>query len=185
VTLLTPEQEAAAIARGQAIAKETFSLLSSNLQSAIVSGGVTNALPYCSLAASPLTASIAERHGVALQRITQRPRNPEARADAQEEVVLAQFQARVQSGTAPRPLATNLLAGRATFFAPIVIQNELCLNCHGVPGREIQSETQALLTKLYPQDEATGYREGDLRGAWRIDIPLAALGPSGDAERRE
>jgi hypothetical protein len=28
---------------------------------------------------------------------------------------------------------------------------------------------------LYPQDEATGFKLGDLRGAWRIDIPLASL----------
>jgi hypothetical protein len=175
---LMPAQQAAAIVEGKTIVEEAFSLLSSNLQSAIASGGVTNALPYCSLAASPLTASIAERHGVTLQRVSHKPRNPGARADAVEQHVLGRFEAQLAIGVPLEPLATNVIVGQATFFAPIVLNNELCLNCHGVPGQDIQPETLAVIRELYPQDEATGFRLGELRGAWRVDMPLGLLAQS-------
>lgn len=178
---LTPEVRAAALHRGKSIVTETFSLLSSNLQSAIQSGGVSNALPFCSLAASPLTAGMAQKHGVALRRFTHKPRNPAGRADATEMAVLKSLEAALAAGhttNPPPPLITNFTATTATFFAPIVLNNELCLKCHGEPGRDIAEENLAIIQRLYPRDEATGFKPGDLRGAWRVDIPLAAL-PAG------
>lgn len=175
---LAAEVQNAAVQRGKAIAAETFSLLSSNLQSAIQSGGVSNALPFCSLAASPLTAGMAAKQGVTLRRVTHKPRNPADKADAVELGILKQFEAALRTANAtnpPPPMVTNLTAGTATFFAPIVLSNELCLKCHGAPGKDISGENVAVIQRLYPQDEATGFKLGDLRGAWRIDFPLATL----------
>jgi len=172
---LSAEVRNAAVQRGKAIAAETFSLLSSNLQSAIQSGGVSNALPFCSLAASPLTAGMAGKHGVTLRRVTHKPRNPAGRADATERAILNQFATALTGTNPPPPLVTNLTTGTATFFAPIVLNNELCLKCHGAPGQDISPENVVVIQGLYPQDEATGFKLGDLRGAWRIDFPLASL----------
>lgn len=173
---LTSAQHAAALARGKAIATETFGVLSTNLQRALATGGVSNALPFCSLAASPLTASVSERHGVQVRRITQKPRNPAARASAVEAGVLDGFRAALTpGGPPPSPLVTNLVAGQATFFAPIVLNNPLCLNCHGEPGKDLTAASGELIRQHYPLDEATGFQLGDLRGAWRIDLPLAKL----------
>lgn len=36
-------------------------------------------------------------------------------------------------------------------------------------------ENLAFIRSLYPQDAATGFKLGDLRGAWRVDFPRAAL----------
>jgi hypothetical protein len=175
---LAPEVQSAVVQRGNAIATETFSLLSSNLQSAIQSGGVSNALPFCSLAATPLTAGMAEKHGVTLRRVTHKPRHPAARASAAELAILQSFEvALAATALPPAPFATNLVSGQATYFAPIVIANELCLKCHGAPGRDISAENLAVIKKYYPQDEATGFQLGQVRGAWRIDFPLATLTP--------
>lgn len=174
-TALSAEVRNAAVQRGKAIAAETFSLLSSNLQSAIHSGGVSNALPFCSLAASPLTAGMAGKHGVTLRRVTHKPRNPTGRADATELAILNQFAAALTGTNPPPPLVTNLMTGTVTFFAPIVLNNELCLKCHGAPGQDILPENLLVIQGLYPQDEATGFKLGDLRGAWRIDFPLTSL----------
>lgn len=46
-----------------------------------------------------------------------------------------------------------------------------CLNCHG-PREQIKPEVLALLKQVYPNDQATGYQEGDLRGAITVKIPL-------------
>ncbi len=45
-----------------------------------------------------------------------------------------------------------------------------CLKCHGLPGKDIDANTLALLQKKYPEDKATGYKLGDLRGAWKISF---------------
>jgi len=169
------EIQTAAVQLGKSIAAETFSLLSSNLQSAIQQGGVSNALPFCSLAASPLTAGMAAKHSVTIRRVTHKPRNPADRADTTELAILKHFEAALTGTNPPSPLVTNLTANTVTFFAPIVLSNELCLKCHGEPGKAISVENVAVIRRLYPQDEATGFSLGQLRGAWRIDIPLASL----------
>jgi hypothetical protein len=130
------------VARGKAIAVETFNLLSTNLQLALQSGGISNALPFCSLAASPLTANMAEKYGVTLRRITHKARNPAAKADALELSILNSFAAALTTTTNPPPaFATNLVLNQVTFFAPIVIHHELCLQCHGEPGRILPPKT--------------------------------------------
>jgi hypothetical protein len=165
-----------AVARGKAIAVETFNLLSTNLQLALQSGGISNALPFCSLAASPLTANMAEKYGVTLRRITHKARNPAAQADALELSILNSFAAALTTTTNPPPaFATNLVLNQVTFFAPIVIHHELCLQCHGEPGQDLTAENLALIRYHYPQDQATGFKLRQLRGAWRIDFPLTAF----------
>ena len=41
----------------------------------------------------------------------------------------------------------------------------LCLQCHGTA---IAPELAEKLSELYPEDKATGYREGDMRGAFVV-----------------
>jgi hypothetical protein len=176
----TPEQTEIALRRGRAIATETFGLLRTNLQTAIQSGGISNALPFCSLAASPLTASMAEKHGVTLRRVTHKARQPSGKASEPELALLNHFESLMTSASItnpPPPLVTNLAPDTLTFFAPIVIGVELCLKCHGTPGTDIAQSDLEVIRKLYPQDEATGFTMGQLRGAWRIDFPMASLSP--------
>ena len=47
----------------------------------------------------------------------------------------------------------------------------LCLNCHGTEDK-LSPEVKAKLTGLYPQDKATGYGEGQIRGALTVKRPL-------------
>lgn len=61
--------------------------------------------------------------------------------------------------------------GSTSFIAPIVLGNPLCLQCHGTPGEDIDPETLASIQKFYPNDKATGFKLGDLRGLWRITFP--------------
>lgn len=175
VVPLTPELRQAALEQGKAIAAEAFGLLSTNLQSAIRQGGVSNALPFCSIAALPLTESVTKTRGISLRRVSHKPRNPKNQAGPEEMAVLKQFELGLQHAKAVPPVVTNMLPGQVTFMAPISIQNPLCLNCHGKPGTDIALPNVDLIKSLYPQDKATGFAMGELRGAWRIDFPIAAL----------
>jgi hypothetical protein len=176
-TPMTASTLAAALNEGTNIVGQAFGLLSSNLQSAIQQGGISNALPYCSVAALPLTLSIAESRGVAIRRFTHRARNPQGRADEVEMAVIRNFQDSMPTSNSPSPpaLVTNLAPGKVTFFAPIVLNKPLCLKCHGEPGKDILPQDLVIIDGLYPQDQARGFKLGELRGAWRVDFPVSAL----------
>jgi hypothetical protein len=172
---LTEAERRWVVERGDAIAAETFGLLRTNLQGALQTGGVSQALPFCSLAASPLTAGMAAKHGVGLRRVTMKARNPAAKADAVEAGILERFAAELGSPAGISAVVTNTGGGTVTYLAPIVIASELCLKCHGEPGRDIAETDLQIIRRLYPADAAVGYGTGALRGAWRIDFPRSAV----------
>jgi hypothetical protein len=174
---LPPAVERAAVERGRAVAGQAFALLSTNLARAIATGGITNALPYCSERAYPLTALVAASNQVTLQRLTHKPRNPTNRVSDAELEVLRGFQLALGRGEPPTPVVRALGTNLVSFYSPIVITNPLCLQCHG-SELDIQPPVAALIRQLYPRDEATGFKLGDLRGAWRVDFPRAAVTPA-------
>jgi hypothetical protein len=172
---LPPALETAALERGRAIAGQAFALLSTNLARALAEGGLTNALPYCSARAYPLTEQVAATNRVRLRRLTHKPRNPTNAPAAGELAVLRGFQLALGRGETPAPVVRATASNTVVFYSPIVITNPLCLQCHGVPGRDLSPATLALLQTLYPQDQATGFQLGDLRGAWRVEFDRADL----------
>lgn len=167
--------ETAARERGRAIASQAFALLSTNLARALAAGGITNALPYCSEKAHPLTELVAATNQVRLRRLTHKPRNPTNEVAAGELAILRGFQLALGRGETPAPVVRATSSNTVVFYSPIVITNPLCLQCHGVAGRDLQPATVTLLRELYPRDQATGFKLGDLRGAWRVDFDRAAL----------
>lgn len=168
--------EERALARGRQAAARTFGLLSSNLQHAIKTTGVTNALPYCSVVADPLTRQVARELDADIRRVTHRPRNPKGEANAEELALIQRYQAGLAKDTnAVAPTLVTNAPDRVVFYAPIVINNALCLQCHGAPGTDIRPETLAAIQKLYPRDRATDFKLGDLRGLWRVEFSRASL----------
>jgi hypothetical protein len=155
--------------RGKEIVQEAFAMLSSNLSKALTEGGVSNALSYCSVKALPLTKLVADTNQVKIRRVTLRARNPENKADREETAILERYVSRGQ-GTKLAPTLRTNTDQSVTFFAPIVVNNPLCLNCHGEPGTEVKPEHLKLIQSLYRKDTATGYKLGDLRGMWRVDF---------------
>jgi hypothetical protein len=157
------------LAEGQRLAAEAFALLSKNLAEAIAKDGVPGAIGFCSEKALPLTASV----DATLRRVSHKARNPKNKADAAELEILDSYRATMKAGKAPEPQVRRNADGSETFFAPIVLANPTCLKCHGAPGTDIDADTLAALSKRYPQDEATGFQMGELRGMWRITFPAS------------
>ena len=46
---------------------------------------------------------------------------------------------------------------------------KLCTKCHGT---ELKPEVKAKLAEFYPDDKATGFNKGDLRGAFVVTKDL-------------
>jgi len=158
---------AAIIKKGQTISKEAFLTLSSNLQQAMAEGGIENALKFCNIQAIPLTESVSSEYQVKLRRASHRPRNPANRADSLEMTIIKNYLKQIEESGELKPVVHERKHG-VSFHAPIKIPNQFCLNCHGTPGKNIAEADLKVLKKLYPNDEATGFEVGELRGIWSI-----------------
>lgn len=100
------------------------------------------------------------------QRISALPRNPKnAPSDAQAQI-LATW---ARDGATPTHYEHE---GRHFTMHPIKITQPLCLSCHGITGTADRA-AMAAVKKLYPEDKATGYKLGDLRGAFITETEFA------------
>jgi len=163
-----------ALVVGRQIAQRTFQTLSSNLAAALNEGGVPNAIEFCKIEAMPLTQQVSDEFGVQIRRATHKPRNPVNDADASETEVIEAYQTAIRDSI---PLAPSVTADGnwAVFRAPITIANDLCLKCHGGEGSDISEADLVTIRNAYPDDRATGFTSGELRGIWVVRIPTDSL----------
>ncbi len=162
-TIASAETESAAIEKGSKASAALLQKLGGELKAQMQSGGPINALHFCSQNALHLTDEVGRENGVQIKRVSLKNRNPVNRSNAQEQMVLEEWQNLLSKGeTLPDYTLKSSPNGGYTFYKPIVINNDACLKCHGdiasdsPLGKEIRA--------LYPEDKATGYKMGDLRG---------------------
>ena len=160
---------------GEQIAMASQKTLATNLKTAISQQGVEYAIEFCKLQAMPLTDSLSKKFAAQIRRTSIKIRNPANRPNDLESQILDAYQYNVENGL---DLAANLQRIDQDYLLythPIVLNNPLCLNCHGKPGDQITDEHAQLLTSLYPDDEAVGYQLGELRGMWSIVLSQKQL----------
>lgn len=56
------------------------------------------------------------------------------------------------------------------YYKAISIGMPTCLKCHGDKSVEIDPLALKLIAQKYPEDKATGYKIGELRGMWKIKM---------------
>ncbi len=165
-----------AVERGNEISALSQKALASKLKNALDAGGVSNAIEFCNLNAYPIIDSLEEKLGSEIRRVTAKSRNPNDNPDSMEHTILDAYQNTHNSGEDLRANVQLLRDSNQILYSrAIVIENNLCLVCHGVPGRELTVENYELIKSFYPEDKAVGYQIGDLRGMWSIRIPIDRL----------
>jgi len=157
------------LAKGKKLALATKSVLGSNLLKAIKEGGTKHAVEFCNVKAIPLTDSMQHELGVRIRRVSDKPRNPANKANSEQLEYIALAKKELANGQKPSPLVTENEMGQTGYYP--IVTGQMCLQCHGLPGKDIKPETMARIEQLYPGDGATGYGENQLRGIWVIDMP--------------
>lgn len=155
--------------QGQKISQEAFAALSTALQSALAEGGVLNAIDVCKTQAMPITKGVAEANAVEVKRIAVRYRNPLNAVNGTEIQLFEDWSTQIGRGEAPAAVVLHEGENRI-WYGAIRMGNPLCLQCHGEPGKDIAEATLAQIRSSYPDDRATGFALGDLRGAWKISF---------------
>ncbi len=153
-------------ALGLKYALSTKVQLGKNLINAIQEKGTVGAVRFCNLRAIKLTDSMAIVNKAKIKRVSDKPRNPDNRANDKELGYIKRFKQMVGNGTEINPMVEEE-NGQVHFYYPITT-NTMCLQCHGTPKGEVSLETLATLRKLYPADLALGYGVNEVRGVWSI-----------------
>lgn len=145
-----------------------FSELTGALGQAMAGSGLGAAIAVCSERAPELARQVSG-NGVQIGRTSFRLRNP-----ANQPPEWAREAVAAQSGEL---VARSLPDGRMGYLFPIRVTGT-CLVCHGV-REQLSDEVVTVLAERYPADQATGFRDGDLRGwFWvEVDRPAAAGKP--------
>lgn len=160
------------IAEGTRIANKAAALLGGEVTRAM-SLGVSTAIEYCNVQAYPLLDSLSKADNVYIKRTSLRLRNPNNLPSESEYNMLTLFEGALENGQPDYRIVRPRVADEGdhwAFYAPIFIKNPVCLNCHGKVGSEIAQKDYDLIKELYPQDQATDFAMGDLRGMWSIQF---------------
>jgi hypothetical protein len=121
-----------------------------------------SAVEFCSKNALELTKQIAVKNGVNIKRVSIKNRNLQNSADLMDAKVITAFEDALKKNKKLPEFATLNDGGKLKYYEPMVI-SEACVVCHGKEGA-IAKETADKIKKIYPNDKATGYEIGDLRG---------------------
>jgi hypothetical protein len=179
-TPLTAAETARAEALGDSATGALVGALGARLQQALGEGGAPNAMEFCAGMAQTLTDSVAARLGEATRvgRTALRVRNPRNGPDSTDVRVLERLTASVAAGD---PLPSGVVepgpGQTVRYYRPLPTQ-AFCTSCHG-PVDELDPAVLALLREHYPEDQAVGFREGDLRGVVRVIMARSRLQPGG------
>ncbi|MEY3219531.1 MAG: hypothetical protein RIT27_888 [Pseudomonadota bacterium] len=148
--------------------------LKSELQTAMKAGGPLKAIEICNIKAMPITEEHAQKLDWKIGRTSLKIRNPKNAPDKWETDVLNAFEQRKTNGEDPNNLEqvetiTNADGSKEIRYMKAIPVAEGCLACH---GEQLNPELAAKLKELYPDDQATGFKVGDLRGAFSISQPV-------------
>lgn len=159
----------------QEVAARAATALKGNLMAALgkalAEGGVPEAVRVCSQSAMEIT----EQSGkvdpavVAIDRRTDRWRNPANRPDAADTKALAVF----RDDKDKQDWLVEESEEVIRYYQPLRTA-AACLQCHGEP-QTFSPELKSLLKETYPDDRATGFKEGDLRGVIRVRVNRKTL----------
>ena len=145
---------------GDSLTATADTLLRRTLARELAVGGVAGALAFCRPETYHAVDSLAGVLKAVARRVSERPRN----ADSQAPLLAAEMR--------PDTLRTIKRLSQEVFFyqRPIVLNNQLCLRCHGEVGKDISAADYALIKQKFPQDQATGYRLGQPLAAWQLSL---------------
>jgi hypothetical protein len=145
------------------LAQQFVGRLKPQLKRAMAEGGPTRAIEVCADIAPSIADALSAESGWLVKRVSLKSRNASrAVPDQWEEAVLVEFDRRQAAGEAPADLHFGEVTGGQYRYLQAQGVEPLCLVCH---GKGLADDVQLTLEQYYPDDWATGYKLGEVRGA--------------------
>ncbi len=157
-----PLTDAEAVARAESALAPFKAELARTLAGALARGP-DDAIDACATRA-PELARAASKDGVQLGRASDRRRNPGNTVPSWASSAVADLARAPRDG---EHRVVPLPGGRAGYVETITVK-AMCLTCH---GEAVSAPIAARIAARYPDDAATGFREGDMRGVFWVELP--------------
>lgn len=153
----------------QSIIKQFSGELKQQLKQGMKNGGPVAAIHVCS-AVAPAIAISNSKDGWTIKRTSLKVRNANNKATDSELKVLQSFENKKQQGIKVSNINHTEIIDNQFVYMQAIGTNKVCLNCH---GSSLKPDTKKALNKLYPNDLAIGFKEGDIRGAFVLIKDIA------------
>lgn len=145
-----------------AIVKRFADTLKPTLQQALKEDGPSLAVEVCAVKAPAIAQGLSAESGWQVRRVSLKPRNPNAAPDAWEAAALTKLAERQARNDGTDTLVHTEINEHEFRLIKAQPVEQACLTCH---GSNIEADLAAALKKFYPEDLATGYSLGEIRGA--------------------
>lgn len=153
----------------RAMVKAFAGTLKGELQAAIKEDGPIHAISVCNVKAPEISRDLSRPPQWTVGRTSHKLRNPDNAPDDWEAAVLDEFLIRAAAGESLKAMERVELVetddNRTYRYMKAIPVGEVCLTCHGA---DIAPELKAKIDSVYPEDQATGFELGELRGAFTI-----------------
>ncbi|MEJ2060145.1 MAG: DUF3365 domain-containing protein [Gammaproteobacteria bacterium] len=163
------DTQAERVKASRAAIAEFAKSLKGELQAAMKAGGPVNAVGVCNSEATEIAKRVSAEKGIQISRTSLKYRNPNNAPTDWQKTVLEQFEQRKAAGEPVKMIdyraEVDTPNGREFRYMKAIPTGALCLTCH---GEQIAAPVKAKLEALYPHDRATGFKQGDIRGAFVV-----------------
>lgn len=169
--------DASLVQSTRGIAGDLLGQLGQKLKSALSSDGPVAAVSVCKESAPAIARQLSTTHDATVTRVGTRVRNQSMGVpNAWQKEALNLFETRLAQGEKPADIeywqvADNVQGQRELRYAKAIAVQPQCLSCHGA-AQDIPASLAEKIRTEYPQDQAIGYRAGQLRGAVVVTRPL-------------
>ncbi len=149
-----------------AVAAKTklFESLLAELTQSMGANGPAKSIGVCKSRAPEIAKSVGQETGVRIGRTSFQLRNPDN--------VAPDWAATFVQQRITDDVEVALKDDALGVLMPIRLK-ATCLLCHG-SDEQLMPEVKTAIASNYPQDQATGFSEGDLRGYFWVEVPAGA-----------
>ena len=161
----------------RSIAGDLLGQLGQKLKAAMSTDGPVAAVSVCKESAPAIARQLSIANDAKVTRVGTRVRNQNMGIpNAWQKEALTQFEARLSQGEKAADIeywqvADNGHGKSELRYAKAIAIQPQCLSCHGA-AQDIAAPLTEKLRIEYPNDQATGYSVGQLRGAVVVTRPL-------------
>jgi hypothetical protein len=160
-----PAQVRPVVARADLVIAQLQDAVLRELNDALSQGGPDGAINSCHIDTT-LTTYLFARQGIAAGRTSDRLRSPTHRPPQWAAEIVGTWAGR--SAREIDGFAVDL-GGKIGVLRPIV-EREMCGVCHG-PLERLSPRVREVLADRFPHDRAVGFRQGEIRGWFWVEMP--------------
>ena len=169
--------DASLVQSTRSIAGDLLGQLGQKLKAAMSTDGPVAAVSVCKESAPAIARQLSVANDAKVTRVGTRVRNQNMGIpNAWQKEALTQFEARLSQGEKAADIeywqvADNGHGKSELRYAKAIAVQPQCLSCHG-SAQDIAASLAEKLRIEYPNDQATGYSVGQLRGAVVVTRPI-------------